>query len=313
MSGRGWLWLTILGCGVLAAPAALPGALDHRKGEFQVSEWLPTVLCFWVASAALLVAATGVFGRSTPAWSRILAALAMAALAPLAVEETQYHLQSAAAFVAIVLAVGAGLSETWWVRGPISAILTAVSCGLDATGFLWPLGVLCAGGGRGGARACGACLLIAGVVGVVVGRTIGLSSLTGHSYDGVAYSLHRDLLVCLPVVVLGAAGLARSRRGDAGDGVQTLAVYAAFGLAAMLPIILGIRLNVRMAALALWWLAPLGLTDLGEMIARRRERPAIVGAFGGLSVLAVLVLAWPGVSAWFNAVLLAAAVLLARF
>lgn len=313
MSGRGWLWLTILGCGLLAAPAALPGALDHRKGEFRLAEWLPTFLCLWAASGAFLIAVSGTFERSTPVWSRVVAALAMAALAPLAVEETQYHLQSAAAFVAIVLAVGAGLSETWWVRGPVSAILTAVSCGLDATGFLWPVGVLCGGGRWSGARACGTCLLIAGVLGAVVGRAIGLPMFTGYSYDGVAYSLHRDLLVCLPVVVLGAAGLARSRQGGSGGGAQVLAVYAAFGLIAILPIILGIRLNVRMVVLALLWLVPLGLTDLAEMIARGRERPTIVRSLGGLSLLAVVVLAWPGVSAWFNAVLLAAAVLLTRF
>ena len=312
MSGRGWLWLTIVACGLLAAFAVLPGAMEHRKGEFEIAEWLPVFLCFWIASGVFLAGANRVFGGSTSAWSRCVAALAMAAFAPLAVAETQQHLQAAAAFLVAVLAVAAAQSERWWIRSPVSAVLTAAGCGLDATALLWPLGVMCSGGGRGGARACGACFVIAGVLGVVVGRAIGLPSLTGYTDHGVAYVLHRDLLVCLPVVVLGAAGLARSRQGGSGHNVKPLVAFAAVSLMALLAVILGIRLNVRLTVLALWWLAPLGLTDLAEMIARRREGPTIVRSLGCLTALAVLGLCWPGVSGWFDAVLLAAAVLMAQ-
>ncbi|MBP7933221.1 MAG: hypothetical protein KA354_01120 [Phycisphaerae bacterium] len=313
MVGRASLWLTIVTCGLLAAPAALPGALDHRKGEFDLAEWLPVFLCFWVASAALLVSTARVFGRSTPAWSRIAAAMAMAALVPLAVEETQHHLQAAAAFVVTALAVWAGLATGWWLRTPLGFVFTAASCGLDATGFVWPLGVLCAGTRRGGPFVRGVGLLIAGSLGCIAGRLIGLPALTGYSHDGVAYALHRDLLLCLPVVVLGAAGLARCRRSDDEGSVRALTGCAAISLLAILPIVLGFPLNVRLVVLAVWWFAPLGMTDAADMLSRRRERPAIEAMLGALSILAVLGLSWPGVSAWFNAVLLAGAAWMSPF
>lgn len=308
MVGRGWLCLTILACGLLASPAVVPGALDHRKGEFHVLAWLFPFCCFWLSSVAYLLVTAAIFDRSVPRWSWVVAAMMMAAIGPLAAEATQDHLRSAAAFAVSVLAVAAGLAARWWLRGPVCAVLTATLCGLDVSGLLWPLGALCSGLGRDGRRVWCISLLIAGAAGIAAGRVMGLPSVTSHSYGGVAYALHRDLLVCLPVVLLGAAGLARFRPGGLGGGAWVLSGYAAAGLTALLPAVLGLPLSVPLVVLGGWWVVPFGLADLADLVVGRRERPPVAGLVGMLVVLAVLALSWPGVRAWLNAGWLAAAI-----
>ena len=39
MKTRGWMVATIVLAGLVAAPAAIPGVLAHRRGDFTLGAW----------------------------------------------------------------------------------------------------------------------------------------------------------------------------------------------------------------------------------------------------------------------------------
>ncbi len=306
MARRGWLVaVVVLGAG-LAAPAALPMALLHGKGDFSTLGWLSGFLCAWLAAVGLYVSTSGVTWRRTPDWCRGVAALSLAALAPLAATSSQHHVQADLALLAAVSVVTLSLAgESRMARAGV-VWMTAVACGLEATALILPLGWFWAGiRSKTGSNQVWT-MVFGGLAGLVVGRLVGLPMLSGYHIQPAAYAIHRDLVVLLVVLVLGLAGYAAARfpRGTSQPD-WWLPGWAAVSTCALLVCVLGEPVNVRLCVLGLWWLMPQGLTDLAALLAGRRpnDRPARVA--GLLVALAVMALALPGLLAWKNAMLLA--------
>lgn len=305
MKDRGWLVTTVLLGGVLAAPAALPVAVLHGKGEFTILEWLPGFLAVWLAAVGLFISTSRPTWEGVPAWCRGIAALSLAALAPLAAMSNQHNTQADLALLAMAAAVVLHLraqSSRWQTAG---VLLTAVACGLDATAFILPLGWFWSGLRSKTGHAQAWTLVFAGLGGLVIGRLVGLPMLSGYRIQQSAYAIHRDVAVILVVLALGLAGYAQARfpRRPTHPG-WWLPGWAAVSVCVLLAGVLGFAVNVRLAALGLWWLMPNGLAELAALLQGRLTDDRITRTVGLLVALAIVALAVPGLLAWRGGMLM---------
>ncbi len=309
MPERGWLMATVMLCAVLAAPAVLPFLLEQGKGDIYLGAWATTLACTLAASVCLFVS-TGFIGwQGIPAWCRCLSAASLAALGPLAVNSTLYHTRADLALAAVVLAVTASLADSACLRWPVGLMMTAVACGLDATALVWPIGCLWSGLAYRQGRMIAVALLAAGIGGIFVANLLGWPVLTGYRTQVAFYALHRDVVVLMPIIVLGLAGLPRSRQrrrlGPDARADGCVLGWAAVSVCAMLMAVSGCPVNVRLAALGLWWLMPVGLAELAQMLTRVPHRRSVARDVGMLLALVVAALFLSGLRGWWNGVLLA--------
>jgi len=309
MSERGWLVATVLFCAVLAAPAALPVLFEQGRGAFHLGVWATALACTLAGSVCLFVSTGLASRRGIPAWCRCVSAASLAAFGPLAASSTLCQTWANFALVAMVLAVTVSLADSVPLRWSVGLFMTAVACALDATALVWPIGCLWSGLTCRQGRRYALAVLAAGIAGTLVACLSGWPVLTGYRMHGAVYALHRDVVVLMPVIVLGLAGYARGRvwrgPGSGGGADGWLLGWAAASVCALLMVVLGGPLNVRLAGLGLWWLMPAGLAELAQMWTSDSGRRSVVRHLGMLSTAVVAALALAGLRGWCDGLLLA--------
>lgn len=316
MSERGWLVTTVLLCAVLAAPAALPALLEHGRGVPHLGAWASALVCALAGSICLFVSTGFVVRHSIPTWCRCVSAASLAAFGPLAVSSTLYQTWANLALAAAVLAVTVSLTDMALLRWSLGLFMTAAACALDATALVWPIGCLWSVLSYRQSRGYAMALLAAGVGGVFLARLSGWPVLTGYRIQGAPYALHRDVVMLMPVIVLGLVGLTRCREWRRpGPGTQAksfLLSWAVMGIFALLIAVCGWSMNVRLAVLGLWWLMPVGLAELTQMLASEVSRGSVVRRLGIVSVAVVAALSLVGFRGWCDGLLLMLYLLIER-
>jgi len=304
MQERGWLLLTIVLGVLLASTAALPETLARHKGEFEWEEW-GLAVALSVAVAAVVFLSTGRSSQwAVPAWCRCLAALGLAMLVPLANTSSLYHRQADLALLVGALALAGGLADSHLIRWCLGIPLAALACGLEACFWIWPIGYMWSSWSYRRERLYGFMLMAAAMTGIWVAVVLGRSLLTGYRFYESAYALHRDLLLLAPVLILGYAGYARTYLNTSmcfpDERLRPLPV--AMTIVALMMILAGQPLNVRLIVLPLWWYVPEGIEELAGMIEGDSGRPRLCRYMGFAALLALVVLAWPGLRAWQDGV-----------
>ena len=326
VTGRKWIILTAVACVALAGLAAL-AAVFLRQGELHIGPWLLAAGAAWVGALCLFKGETGsglrcrnspegaAYERNPspspppPAWCRSVAAMSLAALAPLVMESNLHGVMADAALVSLALAVA--VSHAAGGAGPAAAgaVLTGVACALDATALLWPIGCAWAALARRSDRRHACVLLAAGGVGVIVATLAGWPRWTGHVHRLAVHAIHRDLTFLLPVLMLGGAGYAcawRRLRTRAGEPAPLrLTGWAGAGTLALVLALIGWPVNVRLCVLPFWWWMPVGLSDLAETSRDRRKQYQVVRFVGLLSCAVLVALSWAGVKRWLDGPLIA--------
>ena len=158
----------------------------------------------------LLLSGRRLVTHSVRPWCWAVAAVSLAALAPLAVESNLYRARADGAFVAMAVGVvlaGSGKRRASTIGG---ALMAGVACGLDATAIVWPIGWAWAAVARRRGGGPAALVVAASACGVVIAWWGGWPMLATSGLPTAAYSIHRDLTLLLPILVIGGAGYAKA-------------------------------------------------------------------------------------------------------
>ena len=306
--GRKWMALTVVACAALATVAALPAAFQAGGGRVPAGAWL-------LVTAAAVVAALCLFASPAPAgssgsrpWSRSVAAMSLATLAPLAVESNLHWAMAHGAFVLTAAATAIAFSGSGAPRIAAAVIATASACALDATALLWPVGCAWASLARKRRRTAAGAMLAAGLLGVIIARLIGWPILSGCRTTAAAHAIHRDLMLLLPVLALGWAGYAKgwgsAFRSTGGNPSLWMPGWAAAGAIGLILALIGLPLEVRICVLPLWWYVPLGLSDLARLSSDRSKGQSLIRRVGMLACLAIAVLSLAGLRRWMDGLLM---------
>jgi len=308
MPERGWLMATVLLSALLAVPASLPIILEQGRGEFYLAAWVTALLCTIIGSVCLFVSTRSALSRDIPAWCRCVSAASLAAFGPLAVGSTMYQTRASLAMAALVLAVSANLASSQLLRWTVGLLMTAIACALDATALIWPIGCVWSGLARRQGDKNAWVLLVAGMAGMFIAWLLGYPVLTGYRMQGAIYALHREVVILMPIVVLGLAGITRLR-GRRTEGTRNrtdgyLLGWVVTGMCVLLLAVLGCPVNVRLCVLGLWWLMPIGLAELAQMLTSDVRRRSVVRRIGILLSAVLVVLSVAGMCGWRDGVLL---------
>ncbi len=233
-------------------------------------------------------------GESNALWSFLLVCGSMAILAPLAMESCDHPDR---ANVALLLAA---MSPALWCGGFTSmtaaAVSTLVACMLSPAAAIWPAALL-VGGMRQRGRFSWA-VIVAAVFGLTAGMHF---DLWPHAV--VLPSLHRDLVMLLPVILLGLAGMPEVSAAASSDERQQYD-WAVAGLAGIGLAIFGLPLDPRILSLPFWWLAPTGLRRLQSLVRSDSDENMTSRPVGVLSCAAAAILLWPAILHWRDALFL---------
>ncbi|MBI4578977.1 MAG: hypothetical protein HY718_04695 [Planctomycetes bacterium] len=275
MQPAGRTIMAALGIGLLAAIATMTSAVDPAEGVVR-----PLRLVVGLVSVLAAAGVTGAAaGRAWPrggAWVCWLVAGSMAALVPLAVESCpNVNRADLGLLAAAIAASGLAGRRKNAVIGPTA---TAAACALSPTALILPIGVAYARWSSPHSSKNAVVGLATGLVGTVIGWWTG-----GLGPPANAYAVGRDLLVVLPVALIGAAGLewrsprvsASTLRPASAGCRQAWGCLAAVGLGL---VALGAPLDPRILVLPFWTLMPVGLDRLGMLIRCRHGRQAAVAA-----------------------------------
>lgn len=307
---------TFLLCALLAAPASLPVILEQGQGEFHLWVWVTALVCTLIASVCLFVSTRLALGRDIPAWCLCVSSASFAAFGPLAVSSTVCQIQANLGMAALALAMSVGLTRARLLRWTVGLLLAALACSLDATALVWPIGWLWSGLARRQGRQYALVLLLAGVAGIVWDRMLGHPALTGYRMQGAIYLLHRDVVLLMPIIVLGVGGLARfrnCRRAEhRGRANAYMVGWAVASVCALLLAVLGCPVNVRLCVLGMWWLMPTGLSELVQMLTSDVSRRLVVRRIGFLVSAMLAMLSIAGLCGWRDGLLLAVYLLVER-
>ena len=304
MKTRGWMVATIVLAGLVAAPAAVPGVLAHRRGDFTLGAWFIGFGCAWATSNILLVSLWRL--KPGPSWAMGVAALTLAGWAPLAVTSTALPVRADLAMLTVTVAVALLHDRVSVSRWLVVGLLMILACVLDMTALVLPLGLTWAACRRRERFVPALAVLAAGAVALGCALVSGWPAMTSYRMVGVGYNLHRDLIVLLPILLLGLGGYLRSGRSRNGGTIPWwLPGWAAVGLVAVLAIVSTAPLNPRLAVLAMWWYVPTGLADLARMVRRSPPQPPLLRAVGGLVLLVLILLSWSPIHQWVDSVYLA--------
>jgi hypothetical protein len=188
-------------------------------------------------------------------------------------------------------------SDSRIVRTLIAVLLTGLACALDATALVWPIGYALATPAGNQSRLAAVAMLAAGAAGVLVSWFAGWPSFTTYRFYQVVYTVHQDLIVLLPVLVIGFAGYAgqcecsqatRAARG----ATPWLSGWSALAVAALFVALVGGPVHVRICVLPFWWWLPAGLAELSALLKEGEKSAARARGVGLLScvLLACLLL-----------------------
>ena len=313
---------------VLAVPATIV-CLFNLKGVPVVTVFgvrvLSTIGVAWCLS---LLPVARRFG-GVPTW---IAFLSVTALAPLAVESLVFHVRSEIAWLALGLAVVVSHGKPG--ARALSLSLAVVACICDATALIWPLGCLLGALTDRRLRVEAAAMLLLSLLAVVVMMGLGQPTTPVERLLVQVHGLHRDLTLLLPVLVLGSFGWMTS--GVARDDLSRLKGTAGVAMVALVLILLGVPLSVRVCVLPFWWWMPAGWAELASLkngkhpvrlpaatqetreTPNSREAPgranskqhlcyaerSIPRAVGWLGTVLLLALVWPGLRQWLDGALL---------
>ena len=210
-----------------------------------------------------------------------------------------------AAAVLALLAATAGRTSVRWIGG---IGLTALACASDATAVVWPIGFVWSSLSGRARRSYALVILAAGAAGVAFNLLSGRPALTGYRFQSSAYALHRDLMVMMPVVLLGLAAVVRrmpiSSAADREREPVWVAGWMSAGMIATLAVLVGAPLNVRLAVLPFCWQVPTGLSELTRGLRTSGPAECVVRRLFWAFVLLLLLMCWPAVHRWMQGWLL---------
>ncbi len=235
-------------------------------------------------------------GRRMGGWSRVVTAVWVAGVTPYAVESVPHHRLADLSLAAMAIAVSLSLGRrrAWSVVA--MALATGVACACEATATIWVVACVTAAIRRKERRA-GACLVLAcGVLGVITARFAGWPQTAGQAIYSVVYAMHRDLMIVIPAVLLGLVGYAKAHAdtADYPSEQSFLRAWTPIAACALLLLLLGVPLDVRLCVLPLLWWTPTALTELGRITTGCQTPPSPVRAIGVLSCFVTATLAITG-------------------
>lgn len=277
--------------------------------ELRVGDWLARFASFAVAALALLLS-TDHKRREGPAfWCWSASALSLAALAPVAMESSGRMPLPGIGFVlaAVTTAISARATGALATTAAAAGMAGAAACGL--TGMLWPLGYAWAAIGLGQRVRRGIVLLVAAMIGAIAGRALGWPAFAGGRTISSVHAAHRDMMILLPVILVGLAGYARGCRRPEPmcrkAGVPWLAGWTGAAVIGLGVALAGGPLDVCTCVLPFWWWAPTGLADLADVVTASRTRGWALRGIGWASGLVLAVLAIGSAGRWLDGPLLA--------
>ena len=313
---RKWILWTTAASAALAMLGALPAAFAAGHGEPPAHDWLLGAFAACTGAWCLLVSTRGHQQDRTRAWCPSVAAMSLAALAPLAVESNLHGAMADGAFLLSVVALAIGSGGGGAIRMAAGAITAGAACAFDATALLWPLGCVWSAFSRQRGQGYAWVMLGGGVTGVMIAWLARWPLLTGHGSPGTVYAIHRDAALLLPVLALGWGGWAvvsRPARISVGEPASLWTPgWASLGVLGLVLVLIGVPLQVRICVLPFWWCMPSGLNDLAQMISDGSGARSLTRWVGRLSWLVVIALSWVGLRRWLDGLLLGAYLLTAN-
>lgn len=299
--------LVMTAAAFLAALGALPDAYESVHG-LHIWHWAMGTAASWVVAIALFYTADHETRKHASWRYRALATASLVMLAPLATSASEASTSAHLAFVATALAAALasrGL-RGWRMVGITVAV--GLACASDVTGLLWPLGYLWAACSQRRDIGRGVWFCVVGVCAVFAGRSISIPIFQGgHNIIGI-HAIHRDMIILLPVFMIGLVGYLREGRlriSRSTDRVPWLAGWTGMALLGLAVALVVGSLDVRICMLAFWWWMPAGQVALAETLAFGMARGRFVRGVGWLSSLVLVMLLYSGLRQWLDGPLLA--------
>jgi hypothetical protein len=292
---RAQLDATVAVTGLLAAVGALASAYDVDRGFDQLL-WVVRA-CAACAVVVFVLSNDSAAGCDTIARRpRLTSALLVALLFPYGVESVAQSIGSDLAIIATVVSV-ALMRRGGAVRFIAGGLVAGLACASEASAIVWPLGYAYSVVSCGDTRRMRGVLLICGAVGVAIGwGTGGVFAPSDPVFGGLA-AVHRDLMILMPLILLGMVGLAKARS----EVLETRADYSmqiswtAVALACLCLVVIGVPLDVRLCALPLFWWIPTAVSELGAITIGSQRADSSLRMVGFLSVAMTACLMIPGV------------------
>ncbi len=300
--------LVITAAAVLAALGALPGAYDSVQG-LHIRDWAMGTAASLVAAIALLHAADREGRNHSPFRYRAIVAASLAMLAPVATSASEASTLANLAFAATALTAALASFDLRGWRMVGITVTVGLACASDITGLLWPLGYLWAACSQRRDIGRAGWLCAVALCSVFAGRVIGIPMLQSERNILGIHASHRDMVILLPVFMIGLAGYMRQGRLHISrcraDRVPWPAGWIGVAFLGLAVVLVCGLLDARICMLAFWWWMPAGCVTLPETLASGKARGRLVRGVGWLSVLVLAMLFYSGPRQWLDGVLLA--------